>query len=578
MRGADVIAAKLAAAGCRWVFGIPGGEVLALMDAMREAGLRFVLTKHENPAGFMAEGSWHASGAPGVLLATIGPGVANAVNVIANALQDRVPLIFVTGRVNLADAESYTHQVFDHQALLRPIVKASFCVTPETVGQVMDKALTIACSGQPGPVHIDVPILVAEEPVPESSQGRLHPLRAAMAPGANDAVLQEARAFLAQSTRPLAIAGVDAVNEEAGEAVAAFCRTFRVPLITSYKAKGLLDEADPLAIGGAGLSPRADRMLLPLFSDADLILLLGYDPIEMRAGWRDPWPADKPVVEIAAFERTHAMHNVTHLLQGSVSETLAALGEGVTPQATWTNGVAARTRGALQAAFKADGRSFGPAEVFATLRAALPPETVATADSGAHRILLSQQWPCPAPRTLLQSSALCTMGCALPLAMGHKLASPETPTGGLRRRRGARDGLGRARHPARPGDSGDHLRPGRREPGTDRAQATLEPAPQSGRRFRRQRLPCACRDLRRLWRVDRRCREPGTRSPGGPEATALHALRLPHRRQSLRRQVLIPRLRLALDSRRHDGALPYCSMQCTVAGSGDSPTRARARP
>jgi len=88
-------------------------------------------------------------------------------------------------------------------------------------------------------------------------------------------VMQEARAFLAQSTRPLAIAGVDAVNEEAGEAVAAFCHTFRVPLITSYKGKGLLDEADPLAIGGAGLSPRADRMLLPVLSDADLILLLG---------------------------------------------------------------------------------------------------------------------------------------------------------------------------------------------------------------------------------------------------------------------------------------------------------------
>ncbi len=427
MRGADVIAAKLAAAGCRWAFGIPGGEVLALMDALNDAGMRFVLSKHENPAGFMAEGAWHATGAPGVLLATVGPGVANAVNVVANALQDRVPLIFLTGRVNLADAESYTHQVFDHQAVLRPIVKASFCVTPETVGQVMDKALTIACGGQPGPVHIDVPISVAEEAVPESSQGRLLPLRAAMAPGAGDAVFEEARAFLAQSTRPLAIAGVDAVNEEAGEAVAAFCHAFRVPLITSYKAKGLLDEADPLAIGGAGLSPRADRMLLPLFSDADLILLLGYDPIEMRIGWRDPWPADKPVVEIAPFERSHGMHNVTHLLQGSVAESLAALGEGVTPRATWTNGAAARTRGALQAAFKADGRSFGPAEVFATLREALPPETVATADSGAHRILLSQQWSCPAPRTLLQSSALCTMGCALPLAMGHKLARPEAP-------------------------------------------------------------------------------------------------------------------------------------------------------
>jgi hypothetical protein len=90
--GADVIAKKLAAAGCRFAFGIPGGEVLAIVDALARAGIRFVLTRHENPAGFMAEGVWHAAGAPGILVATIGPGVANAVNTIANAGQDRVPL------------------------------------------------------------------------------------------------------------------------------------------------------------------------------------------------------------------------------------------------------------------------------------------------------------------------------------------------------------------------------------------------------------------------------------------------------------------------------------------------------
>ncbi len=118
--GADIIAGKLHAAGCRHAFGIPGGEVLALMQALDEAGLNFVLVKHENAGGFMAEGGWHADGAPGVLLATLGPGAANAVNVVANAWQDRVPLIFLTGCVDHGEAESYTHQVFDHQQLLRP--------------------------------------------------------------------------------------------------------------------------------------------------------------------------------------------------------------------------------------------------------------------------------------------------------------------------------------------------------------------------------------------------------------------------------------------------------------------------
>ncbi|MBC6404259.1 MAG: thiamine pyrophosphate-binding protein [Rhodospirillales bacterium] len=427
MRGADVIAKKLADAGCCWAFGIPGGEVLAMMDALSDAGLTFILTKHENSAGFMAEGSWHASGAPGVLLATVGPGVANAVNVIANAQQDRVPLIFLTGRIDLADQESYTHQVFDQQVLLRPIVKASFCVSAETLGLVMEKALTIACSGQPGPVHIDIPISVAERPAPASAFGHVPPLRVAQAPAAGP-VLEAARALLAKAQRPLAVAGVDAVNEGAGPAIGAFCRTQGIPLITSYKGKGLLDENNLLALGGAGLSPKADKILMPLFAEADLVLLLGYDPIEMRIGWRDPWPASTPVVEIAPVERTHGMHRVSHLLLASLPESLRALAEGIEPAPRWPDGAAAAARTALAEAFRPQSGGFGPAEVFQTLRDSLPPETLATADSGAHRILLSQVWRCPEPRSLLQSTALCTMGCALPLAMGHALVQPERPT------------------------------------------------------------------------------------------------------------------------------------------------------
>ncbi len=427
MRGAQIIAKKLADCGCRWAYGIPGGEVLAVMDALSEAGLRFVLTKHENPAGFMAEGSWHATGAPGVLLATIGPGVANAVNVVANALQDRVPLIFLTGRVNLGEDARYTHQVFDQQALLRPVVKASFCVTAETVGAVMDKAIALALDGQPGPVHVDVPISVAEEEIPGAAGGFRPPRRAVSVPAAQDPVLAEARALFGRSRRPLAIAGVDAVNEEAGKAITAFCRRFSVPLVTSYKGKGLLDEGDSLALGGAGLSPKADKILLPLLAEADLLLLLGYDPIEMRAGWRDPWAGDKQVIEIAPVERSHGMHAVSHLLLGRLPETLERLSEGQMPQETWPDGAPAAAREALRAAFRPKEEGFGPGAVFRSLREALPENSVATADSGAHRILLSQQWRCPSPRSLLQSSALCTMGCALPLAMGYKLARPERP-------------------------------------------------------------------------------------------------------------------------------------------------------
>lgn len=419
--GADLIGQALAKAGATHAFGIPGGEVLALMQGLDAAGLRFVLVKHENGGGFMAEGLWHMTGALPVLVATLGPGVANAVNVVANAMQDRVPLIFLTGCVDAAEAETYTHQVFDHQAMLRPVVKGSFRLAPGAVGAGMAKAIALATSGQPGPVHVDVPITVAEGPATEG------PLAAPWqaAPGLPPAeALAKALAALQSAQRPLAIAGVDAVNEGAGPAITAFCRDHGIPLVTTYKGKGLMPEVDPLCLGGAGLSPKADRLLMPLIAKADAVLLLGYDPIEMRIGWRHPFGAGQTVIDIAPSPRDHGMHRADIPLVAALAPTLAALRHTTAPR--WTDGEPQAARSALQAAFSDPG-AWGPHAVFAALRATMPPETVITADSGAHRILLSQMWESPAPRLILQSSGLCTMACAVPLAAGAKIGHPEVP-------------------------------------------------------------------------------------------------------------------------------------------------------
>ncbi len=432
MNGADLIAGKLAAVGCRFAFGIPGGEVLALMGALDEAGIKFVLTKHENAAGFMAEGVWHAQSAekiaaPGILLATIGPGVANAINVVANAMQDRVPLIFLTGCVDGAEAETYTHQVFDHQALVRPVVKGSFRACSGAIGPMMEKAIALSLEGQPGPVHVDVPISVAENATDEvldrTPPNILNPDELMVGSG----TLEAARALLTEARKPLAIAGVDAVNENAGPAIADFCERFDIPLITTYKGKGLMDERHPLCLGGAGLSPKADKILMPLIGEADLILLLGYDPIEMRIGWRNPWDKNTKVIEITAVARTHGMHSVSHELRGGLKPTLAQLSNGLSNVPKWENGAAEAAGHALKQAFAAEREGFGPGTVFETLRQVFPENTLATADSGAHRILVSQMWDCYGPRGMIQSSALCTMGCALPMGIGHMLADPDRP-------------------------------------------------------------------------------------------------------------------------------------------------------
>jgi len=416
-----LVAGRLAAAGCRHAFGIPGGEVLAMLDALDRAGVAFHLVKHENAGGFMAEGAWQAGAGLPVLLATLGPGLANAVNTVANAFQEQVPLVVLSGCVDAGEAESYTHQVLDHAALMRPVVKASFRLAEGAVGAMVDKALAAALADPQGPVHIDIPIGLATREQPDDGPSRTPPA-APMAP-APGLALTAARARLAAAQRPVVVAGVGAVAHGAGPLIAQVCRRFGAPLITTYKAKGLMDEDDPLSLGGHGLSPKSDAIVLPLLARADLVLAVGYDPIEMRIGWRDPW-APEACVELAHLPNRHGMHGAAVSFVGDVTAGLAALSEGVAPAApTWPEGEPAAARAALAAAF-ADRAAWGPHAAFAAARRALPADAIVTADSGAHRILLSQMWRCSQPRKLLQSSALCTMGVALPLAIGARIAAP----------------------------------------------------------------------------------------------------------------------------------------------------------
>lgn len=420
----QIIGQRLYEAGCRHAFGIPGGEVLSVMRGLDEAGVKFTLVKHENSGGFMAEGAFHRSGAPGVLIATLGPGVANAVNVVANALQDRVPMLFITGCVDEDEAATYTHQVFDHAALMRPITKASLRMSAGAAQAIIDKALAIAMDDPPGPVHVDVPISVAlQEVMPARGARRVPP--APVAP-ADTERFQQARAWLAAARRPVIIAGVEALHHHAQAQVEALVRELRIPLITTYKGKGIVDERSDMVIGGMGLSPLADQVVLPLVREADVVLLAGYDPIEMRVGWRNVWADDARVIEVSTTRNTHYMHQSAISFVGDIRHSLAALGAGLAGQSQWTEGAVADIKRAIAAIYRAD-EEWGPAAIVDVARALLPANTVASVDSGAHRILLSQVWQCHEPRTLMQSSALCTMGCSLPLGIGAKLAEPERP-------------------------------------------------------------------------------------------------------------------------------------------------------
>jgi acetolactate synthase-1/2/3 large subunit len=399
---AQLIAKRLAEAGCRHVFGVPGGEVLTLMEALRAEGIEFVLAKHENNAGFMAEGAWHATGAPPVLLTTIGPGMANAVNVAGNALLD-----------------------VDHGAILKPVVKASFEVVPGAADVIVDKAVSIAMDSPPGPVHIDLPVGVAALEEPAAPLIR-RPLPIPTRPAGSEELVS-VRHLLAGAERPLIIAGVEALeSRDAADLLTALALDFSIPVITTYKAKGVFPEDDFLSLGAAGLSPIADGHLMPLIEKSDLLLLVGYDPVEMRHAWTAPWDAtEKPVVEFTAAPNTHYVHMANVSFIGDIGASLKTMVLQLTPHPeSWPDGEPAQVRQALAESYRAD-EDWGPAAIADEVRAQLPDDHVACVDSGAHRILLSQVWRCARPRTLLQSTGFATMGCALPLAIGAKLAAPE---------------------------------------------------------------------------------------------------------------------------------------------------------
>jgi len=403
---------------------MPGGEVVTLVDALGAAGIRFVLARHETPAALMAAGAYAATGAPGVLVTTVGPGLANAVNGIADAAQERVPLLVISGCVDHAVRSRYTHQVFDQAALLRPLVKASFEIEADGAAATIARALRLACAEPMGPVHIDIAPGTAT--LPAKGANEAPPVRKLRPSIVVDAALSEVQDILATAHRPLVIGGFEAVRSGAGPALTALTEKLRAPIITTYKAKGLVSEFLPHALGAAGLSPRADAELLSLAQAADVVLLAGYDPIEMRTGWLDPFPPGATVIEISTHAADHGMHRCDVHVAGDVGCVIAALSNGLHSRATWPGGEPEAARLRLRALFAPPG-AWGPHAVFDTLEEALPADATLTVDSGAHRILLSQRMRMSRPGALLQSAGLCTMGAAVPLAIGWASARPKAP-------------------------------------------------------------------------------------------------------------------------------------------------------
>jgi acetolactate synthase-1/2/3 large subunit len=233
-RIADLVARTLWAAGIRHAFGMPGGEVVTFIDALENAGIRFVLARNETAAAMMAAGAHAVTGAPGLLVTTLGPGLANAVNGIADASQEHAALIVVSGVVERPLRGRYTHQILDHAALLHPLVKASFEIEPEGAAAITARALSLAATLPCGPVHLDLSPSVAAMAAPDGRSAaaplpRLH--RPGIAP--DSPAIAEIRARLAAAERPLLLAGYEAMRDGAANIVTRLATEHGIPVLTT---------------------------------------------------------------------------------------------------------------------------------------------------------------------------------------------------------------------------------------------------------------------------------------------------------------------------------------------------------
>ena len=282
MNVAEAIAGALREAGVRRVYGLPGGENVEVLEALRLVGMEFVLVHNESSALYMAAAAARLGGRPGVCLTTLGPGLANAMAGLGHAWLDRAPLLLLTAQVPEALAGRHTHQLIDQRALTRPLTKAAHSLRPgEDAAGIVHELLRAALSGRPGPVHLQVSraLAAAEAAAPTSPPAFSPP--AAAAPDLAD--LEQARALWRAARRPLVLAGLGVDLQGCQAELLALAEAGQAPVIVTPKAKGVIAGGHPLAAGVIGLT-RADPVY-ELLEEADCLLAVGFDVVELVRPW-----------------------------------------------------------------------------------------------------------------------------------------------------------------------------------------------------------------------------------------------------------------------------------------------------
>jgi acetolactate synthase-1/2/3 large subunit len=416
MTGAELLVRCLEREGVRYVFGVPGEETLDINDALARSSVQFIAVRHEQAAAFMADVWGRLTGQAGVCLATLGPGATNLATGIADANLDRAPVVAITGQLARDLLHKESHQYVDIVDVFRPFTKWNARIeTGAVVAEAVRKAFKRAQEEKPGACHLELPEDVAQseadgEPLAPERPRRPSPDRPSLARAAD---------VINRAAHPLILAGNGVIRGHASSELTRLAERARMPVVTTFMAKGAIAADHPLSRATAGLASDDPERLG--FSDADVVVAVGYDPVEWGpARWNpsgrrhivhiDFTPAEvdaryQPVVEVVADVR-EALELLAPLV--------AVRPERPTP-----------ARPAEDPRRRDDAFPLLPQRIIADLESALGAGDLVISDVGAHKLWVAKRLAAPAPNSVIISNGFAAMGIGLPGAIAAKLAQPE---------------------------------------------------------------------------------------------------------------------------------------------------------
>jgi acetolactate synthase-1/2/3 large subunit len=409
--------------GVEYIFGIPGEEILEVINALLDSPIRFITVRHEQAAAFMADMYGRLTGRPGVCLSTLGPGATNLLTGFADANMDHAPIVALAGQGATTRMHKESHQVVDLVNLFAPVAKYSVAILePRIVPEVVRKAFKMAVAEKPGGSFISFPENIAAMTV----AGDNRPLRVQglQSPQPAPGKIEQAARVIAAARFPIILAGNGVVRGKASAALVNFAEILGVPVATTFMAKGIIPFSHPLCLGAIGL--QAHDLVACGFDRADLVICVGFDMVEYHPYLWHP-QGDKKIIHIDhIYAEVDARYIPEVSVIGNIAESLKGIAQLVSREPTQSVSVLREHIVEELSTFSEDDSfPLKPQRILSDTRKVLGDDDILVADVGAHKIWIARLFPCERPNTCIISNGFAAMGIGLPGAIAAKLVYPQ---------------------------------------------------------------------------------------------------------------------------------------------------------